>query len=310
MSPARLFPPSFRLPSLQVIQDLNQARWVFLRHPLYRYWGKRAYQGAGARWVEGTLEWVANTLPSLLLLVPFLFTGVCFLFGTAPLWWLILALLGLGIGVLLCIAGLTLFLPLALARLGLQKERQSGDWDLLLMTPLPRAQILHLFLSSSLYVYRDLLFLLGWTQNLCGLLLMLGLLGFSNEANTSLGQTNAWCFLFIWPCFFCLNFERRQDFALGVALGTFSALRGDMWGGLSGALLSLMFRAALGLLSLLWLGSGQGVANLLPTLIGGAGVLPLLAWQAPAWLGMMSYFIAREALIAALWRGAASRLGG
>lgn len=291
----------------KMLNQLDIGRNRFHRHPLYRRWSHYAYNNPIARRAELAAEKIAEYGPSLLVVVPFMFGLAALFFGkegfavavTLTTILFVLVSMVVLVGALCLAAGLSAF---AIAR-----ERLEGRWDLVMLIPKDRSTVLWMRVSSILHPYSPMMVTFEVLQNALALVAVF-VVALSNVNDSQLGV----CLTFFIPALFLLTWERHQDYALGVVVGTFMGLKYDERRAfslsMSGVGFILAARMAFVMIAYGISTPPGGLEVTIPALIGGITVLPMVG--VPMWSCVLVgtiYFGLRELAIA-YFRHAALRL--
>jgi hypothetical protein len=272
-----------------------------------------AFVSRWAAWADQLPELIAQVLPVIFMGGPVLVAILGLAFGQDLFQALLSASFTSYVAALLLVSLLAPLLSAGLAGLSLIQERQAGRWDLMLLMPYDRMALLIMRVSTFLFPYRPLLGLFELLQTLGAVLLIFGLT--LVQADATAQPIVGTCFFFLGPCLFLMHWERRQDYALGVAIGTLAGLgRSESqalgWT-LGGVGLILGGRAMLGILALAYAPLPLSTAGGVAAFAAGLTALPLFSvpWAVvlPLWGG---YFLGRELLIRWLWRATQGLLEG
>jgi hypothetical protein len=169
-------------------------------------------------------------------------------------------------------------------------------------------------ISTMLFPYRPLITMLDVLQTLAALCLAIGLnAGTMSEENAS--QMMGACFLYLLPSMFILTWERRQDYAMSVALGAFAGIHPKeshaLGWALGGSSSMVMLRAFIALVALALSPLRNGFGTFLPAFVAGPAMLPMLGVPLQLTLILWAgYYGLREILLIVLWRVTVRRVEG
>lgn len=292
------------LSSTRLLRKLDVSRSRFYRHPLYRRWSAQAYSHRWAHLAESLPEVLSQYSLALMLVVPLAALFIQVILG-ATIFNLILTVFGVS-GLMLAIttsvAGVGL--ASALAAISVAQERSEGRWDLLMMLPGDRPSVLLMRIASMLYPYRPLIATVDILQSAIAFLSVIAvtvLVDMNNEELISM------CFVYMLPCMILLTWERRQDHVLSLVGGGFTGLFYSSKQALSMAMTSagllLAFRVMFVMAAFAAIGRSAYLVTMLPALIGGPAMLPII--NLPFWesLGfILVYYTLREVIIGIIWQ--------
>ncbi|NJL96110.1 MAG: hypothetical protein HC915_21460 [Anaerolineae bacterium] len=292
-----------RLASNRLLRQLDVSYNRFYRHTLYRYWSQMDYSTWLARMAEQLPSKIGEGLTLLIVAVPFAALTLQVLFG-ATIFSTVSTLFGVGTfaaALLVSVAGMSV--ATVMSAQAIAAERQSGRWDLLMMLPRERSSILLMRLSSILYPYRPLIVTFDILQSIAALF-SVGLVALFWEVDN---QLISLCIVYTVPVWLLLSWERRQDYALSMLVGAMAALvslqRRTLIPAMVGVLLLLAYRLMMTLLAFGVAGFAPHLVMLLPGIIGGPAVLPMVGvpfgWSL-VFIGL--YFASREGVLLVLWR--------
>lgn len=298
-------------PTNFMLHQIRLARIHANHHPLYRRWSMEAYEGRLAYWAEVIPEHLIQYLPVIFMASPFgaLFLAVAFGKATVEAVFGLLALITLILIIL--IASLGPVLGAGIAALSLVVERQAGRWDLLMMIPRDRMSVLLIRISTIQFPFRPLIGTIDILQTLSAISLAF-FLNIGRAEDTNILSS---CFFFLLPSLLVLTWERRQDYALSLAIGAYAGLHYPEDKALGWALSSSGAMVALrGFLAIMALGLSphpNGWGTVLPAFVAGPAVLPMLGVHllrvALLWA---LYYGLREIVIIWLWRASEHRVEG
>lgn len=296
----------------QVTRELRQSRIRFYRHPLYIRWTRDAFGSRLALLADAIPDWLVNIVPTLMVFLPVTALVIAILFGvqtfTAVMSIFALMVVGLAVGV-----G-TVGTPITagVAAAALVGEQRSGRWEMIMMMPYDRTHVMVMRLSSMIYPYRTLITSIDLLQTFFALVVAMYLSGSASSTDSILVGT---CVIFAVPSLILLSWERRQDFALSVAIGAWAGLFGREQSTkiavTTGTGLILVSRAIIGLLAIGFAPNAHGFALMLPIFIAGPAMLPMmgiaLEWAIPL---LLLYYGGREIAIHRVWRRSLNQVWG
>ncbi len=286
----------------QMLRQLDIGRNRFHRHPLYRRWSHYAYNNPVARNSEKASEKIAEYGPSLTIVIPLFFGLAALLFGRQGFTVAVSITAMLFVLVALIVLVGSLGLATGLSAWAVARERLEGRWDLVMLIPKDRATVLWMRVSSMLHPYRPMMVTFEVLQNALALISVF-IVAIGNADDSRLGV----CLAFILPAIVLISWERYQDYALGVAVGTFLGLNFDDRRAFSLSLSATGFIIALRM-AFVMIAYGistppGGFETVFPGFIGGMTVLPMVG--IPLWACITigaSYVIVREIAIALFCR--------
>ncbi|MFP4323259.1 MAG: hypothetical protein ACLFTK_12465 [Anaerolineales bacterium] len=291
------------LPTGALLRRLQLSRYIFQRHPLYRRWLQDAYNTRAAYLASEIPDRMAEAIPLVVLVVPLVAFSFGIIFGLSTF----LVAVGITAFIFLVAALLVAYLgPImttGLAAGALATERTTGRWDVLMMIPYERAGVMMMRVASRLEPYRPIMATLEILQSLAGMLIALVLSTRPSAINTNLLGI---CFITAPLVIVILMWERRQDYALSIALGVYGGLKLSAQDPFrlalgSGAAL-VTGRAIIGLLAVGLAVNAHGVWLVLPVMIGGPGLLLMLGTPWYTALGLLAlYYGGREWAIRRAW---------
>jgi|GEM_PF-5755184 len=295
-----------------ILRELMLARVRNSNHPLFRRWSYAAYDGRFVSLAESIPEQLAQILPLTLITAPFLAFIVILLFGTQTL-----ATIATIIGLLLLIAILMVaaggtFITASLGALAVADEREAGRWELMMILPRKRIDVLMMRISTILFPYRPLVDTLNLLQTIAALMMTFVFIGQVNRSGDDVFGT---CVIFLLPTLFLLTMERRQDFALSVAIGSYAGLARNRdtalgWA-MSGVVALMAARLMAGMVIFAFAPWERGLFSVFPSVVAGPSVLSLLsASPLTTVLVLMVYYGLRELTLSLLWRTMHNRLIG
>jgi len=296
-------------PTGTIWRQMLLTRSQFARHPLYRYWNHRAFRTRYATLADLIPDHIAQILPIVVMLTPFVGIFITVIFGTGVFRAFLLTVVFVLLSLVLVLAAVVPLLTAAVAALSLMLEHRAGRWDLLMLIPHERPAVLVMRLSSMLYPYRPL-------TSTADVLQSLAAISAAVVVNAAAANTDdtllAACFFFILPSLFLLTWERRQDYALSVAIGGMAGVsRQNALGfALGGAALMLATRLMFALLIFSVAGRPSHSFNtIIPLFVGGPAMMPMLGFGLDSAVLLLAlYYGLRELLIAALWKTAQEQL--
>lgn len=291
------------LSSNKVLRQLDVSYNRFYRHPLYRRWSIHAYEHPMAALAEKLPEKIGEVLTMSIVGIPLLALAVQVLFGSS-MFAVLTAMLGAAVLVtVLVVSVLALALGALLAAMSVAQERGAGRWDLIMILPDDRSNLMLMRISSIIYPYRPFLITIEVLQNVIALLAV-AIVGVAVDNNE---QMMSLCLLYFLPSLFVLSWERRQDYALSLMVGGLVGVVYDGRRAFSMALVGTGLLVSLRMMVVLAAFGAGGTSTefsaVIPALIGGPALIPMIGVQPWAALGfMLFYYAAREALISAVWR--------
>jgi hypothetical protein len=298
------------LSTRRVLHDLTIIRMRFHSHPLYRRWSHSAYDSRLAYWAEEIPDQVSRILPTFFFVSPFLAMLVGILFGLDTLETVFEIVSIIFLILMLIVAAMGPVLAAGIAAGALAHERVAGRWDILMLIPNDRMSVVLMRISTMLFPYRPLVATLDILQTLSAILLVMVLNTQSLRGDAS---TLGACFLFFVPSLFLLTWERRQDYAFSVVMGSYSGIvqqpdKALGWA-LGGSVLMLGIRGLVGMLAVGLSPTTNGLSAALPAFVAGPGVLPMLGVHLDVTLVLLVlYYGAREIAITLLWRKSVERV--
>jgi hypothetical protein len=263
-----------------------------------------------AYWAEEIPDQVSRILPTFFFVSPFLAMLVGILFGLDTLE-TVFEIVGIIFLILmLLVASMGPVLGAGMAAAALAYEREAGRWDILMLIPNDRISVVLMRISTMLFPYRPLVATLDILQTLSAILLVMVL---NTQTLHEDASTLGACFLFFVPSLFLLTWERRQDYAFSVVLGSYSGIaqppeRALGWA-LGGSAMMLGIRGLVGMLAVGLSPTSNGLNAALPAFVAGPGVLPMLGVQLDVTIVLLIlYYGAREIAITMLWRKSIERV--
>lgn len=295
-----------------IMRSLLLTRIRFSNHPLYRRWSNSAYESRFVQVAEVFPEQIAQIIPLAFVTSPFVALFIALVFGTST--FMTIATI---IGVLLLLFVLLIASggPMVVAGLGalaVADEREAGRWELMMMIPQRRLEVLMMRISTILFPYRPLIDTLNILQTIAALILSFIFIG---QVNRSGSDVFGICIVFILPVILLLALERRQDYALSVAMGSYAGLSRNRdtalswaFSGVAGLLALRVFAGMLAFGLAPWEG---GLPSIMTAIVGGPAVLTLISVNPFVTLVVLAgYYALREYLVKMLWHNTTERLQG
>ena len=297
-------------PTGRIFQQMLLTRVRFYRHPLYRRWSHSAYESRMAYLAEVIPEWLSHIIPLLFLVGPFVALFVAILFGTTVFNFFLLITGIILVTATLILASAGMVSSAALAAFSVVDEREAGRWELLMLLPHDRVSVLIMRISSMLYPYRPLISTLDVLQTLTAFMAAIIINAGSDSLNNDLLGA---CFIYFIPTLFMLTWERRQDYAISIALGAYAGLtrreQNALGLSLGGSTIMLAIRALIGMLAFGLSSRVNSFGVVLPVFIGGPAMMPVVGIPLSySLLLLVLYYTTREFAITALWRASMRRI--
>ena len=298
------------LSSTRLLRKLDVSRSRFYRHPLYRRWSAQAYSHRWAHLAEALPEKISQYTIVILLVVPLLALLIQVLLGEDifDIFVVLFGVTGFLMAIVMSISGVGL--ASSLASMSVAAERSEGRWDLLMMLPNDRASVLLMRIASMLYPYRPLIATFDVLQ---GAVAFMSVLAVTLAVDMRNDDLISLCFVYILPCIALLIWERRQDNVLSLVTGAFAGLFYGSKNALSMAMIGtgllLAFRLMIVLGAFAAMGRSAHLLTLLPALIGGPAMLPVIGL--PFWgsIGfIVAYYAVREVIIGVVWQAVVQRM--